>query len=161
MPHLWRLLPIAILCYTACSSPSEERRVAALEQAFQQATADHSRTHTGELRTLSDEMIQGYRDLVRKNPQDPRAAEYLFKAARMCEFDTHKLPLEMELLAQIRSQYPHSERAAYALMKQAFLTHNVLRDLPRAKALYSEFLQTYPQHDLVPVAKQEIALLGQ
>jgi hypothetical protein len=43
----------------------------------------------------------------------------------------------------------------------AFIYANDLKDIEKARAAYKSFVETYPQHELVPSVKWELEHLGQ
>ena len=60
----------------------------------------------------------------------------------------------------VYQKYPSSPDAAPALFTTAYISANVLNDTKRAAALYAEFMQKYPTHELFPSAEIEFKNLG-
>lgn len=56
--------------------------------------------------------------------------------------------------------YPESENVASWMFQLAFLSHNSLNDLDKAKKYYTEFIKRFPTHKMVPAAKYELTYLG-
>ncbi|MCS7074646.1 MAG: hypothetical protein NZ108_09290 [Bacteroidia bacterium] len=60
----------------------------------------------------------------------------------------------------VYQKYPTAPDAPAALFTTAYISANVLNDTKRAAALYSEFMQKFPKHELFQSAEMEFKNLG-
>ena len=60
----------------------------------------------------------------------------------------------------IMDQYPQGELYPKAMFMVAYINANHIKNLEKAKKIYTEFLKKYPNHDLADDAKYEIENLG-
>jgi tetratricopeptide (TPR) repeat protein len=92
------------------------------------------------------------------NPKDTLAPVYLFKAGDLSR-GLGKFEDAIQYWALLYKEYPEYKRAPDALFLEAFTYENEIKDLPKAKALYEEFLKKYPTHDFaanIPVLLENL-----
>ena len=92
-------------------------------------------------------------------PDDSLAPEYLYSAAELANGLLQRTRA-IELFAKNNQQYPLSKKAPVCLFFQGFIYETQLNDLPKAKELYSEFLQKFPDHQLTKDVKFSLDNLG-
>ncbi|MCW5920597.1 MAG: hypothetical protein KIS71_12520, partial [Bacteroidetes bacterium] len=56
--------------------------------------------------------------------------------------------------------YPKSNRAAYSLFLQGYISENNLEDTLSARKYYNEFLEKYPNNEMAESARFSILNLG-
>jgi TolA-binding protein len=110
-------------------------------------------------RTLADEQLKAYNDFIDKFPDDKRCEEYTYKAADLAN-GMGKTAVALELYHRFCEKYPGSTKAAYGLFLQAFIYENQLKNLDKAKELYTLFLSKYSSHELAKDAKFSLDNLG-
>lgn len=148
-----RLLSIFILSLSilaACQSPKEKaiKNIKDLE---------------GNDSAFSNELMMqlktAYVDFALAYPDDEQTPEFLFKAAQrsiVLQQDNEAV----DLLLQLTSKYPKSTFVEDATFLMAYTYENNLHDLVRAKSLYEEFLQKFPNGELAQDAKLSLENLG-
>jgi len=101
-------------------------------------------------------MLSTYID---KNPKDSLTPAYIFEASQYSrnigDFKTAE-----KFLDKLISQYPDFKRLPEAIFFEGYMVENDLKDLPKAKALYEDFLKRYPNHPYVSNIKMNIENLG-
>jgi TolA-binding protein len=107
----------------------------------------------------AQETIALYEKFASTFPKDSLAPKYLMKAADICS-NTNQAAKSVELCRKIVEQYPNFKDVPTALFLMAFVTENKLQNIPRAKELYQEFIQKYPNHPMAKDAKASIENLG-
>ncbi len=92
-------------------------------------------------------------------PNDPQAAEYLFKAAETSS-TLKTFEKSFALYDWIIDKYPHSERAPVALFMKGFIFDGTIKDSANAAKYYTEFIQKYPESPFYKDAKVLLSNLG-
>lgn len=110
-------------------------------------------------RALAEEQLKSYSEFVEKFPDDKRSEEFLYKSADLAN-GMGKTPVALEMYYRFCEKYPTSAKAAYALFLQGFIYENQLKNLDKAKELYTAFLTRYPSHELAKDAKFSLDNLG-
>jgi tetratricopeptide (TPR) repeat protein len=80
-------------------------------------------------------------------PKSESTPEYLFKAAEVAK-SLRTFPKSLSLYDWIIDGYPAYEKTATALFLKGFIIENNLGDEEKAREVYNEFLQKYPDHEL-------------
>ena len=102
-----------------------------------------------------------YKNYIEQFPEDsvrnPKfyhyATQYYYQAA---EYDT-----ALVLIERMRNNYPQSEYAPGLLHFKAFYIYESgKKDLEKAKEIYLQFIEKYPQHELVPAVLFSLENLG-
>jgi len=93
------------------------------------------------------------------NPGDKRTPEYLFKAAEVAH-TIKSYNKTFELYDWLMEKYSQYEKAPTALFLKGYIFDNELKDSTKAVALYDEFLQKYPNSDLVDDVKTLKEFMG-
>jgi tetratricopeptide (TPR) repeat protein len=106
-----------------------------------------------------DELIDVYISFSDSYPQDSLAADYLFKAADVA-MTTSRSNQAITLYQRIREEYPHYRKVPEALFLEGYVYENYLGRLDKAKALYEEFLEKYPDNDFADDAEVSLKYLG-
>ncbi len=104
-------------------------------------------------------LVQDYQNFAKENPTDSLASEYIFKAADLCK-NIRKYKQALDLWSLEQEKYPTSKRAPYSLFLQAFTYETDMNDTARARKLYQDFINKYPQHPLTASAKSSMDNLG-
>jgi tetratricopeptide (TPR) repeat protein len=139
----------------SCQSPEEKqlRKIKALEdELFGDLTGMINREKAIEL-------VNAYVDFADNNPNDEKAAEYLFRAADV-SMNTGYPERAVELYTRVYREYPEFEKRPECLFLIAFIYENQLLNLQRAEHNYRQFLELYPDHDLADDAEILLEHLG-
>jgi TolA-binding protein len=141
---------LAVITIIACQSPKEKSltNIRALE-------ANDS--------IFSPENIEklklAYIDFANKYPDDELAPEFLFKAGQRCNVSAQHEEA-IQLFQQVIDKYPKHKIAEEALFLQGYVYENSIKDLNKAKTVYSRFIELYPNSELAEDAKYSIENLG-
>jgi TolA-binding protein len=92
-------------------------------------------------------------------PADPRSPDMLYEAARTAGY-IRSFPKAVELYEWVYKHYPDYDKSSQALFMMAFTYDNEMRNVERAKSLYEEFLQKYPNDDFADDAQMLLQNLG-
>lgn len=92
-------------------------------------------------------------------PKSPEAPEYLHKAGETAR-SVRNFPKAMEYYEIISNKYADSDKAPQALFLRAFTLDNDLGEADKARPLYEEFLQKYPNDDFADDTKFLLENLG-
>ena len=85
--------------------------------------------------------------------------EYLFKSANLYRYK-RKFFEALSIYENIESNYPEFDKGPQSLFLQAFIFENELGDLEKARSLYEEFLEKYPDDDFAKDAQHCLDNLG-
>ncbi len=110
-------------------------------------------------KTKIKEVIDLYKKYVQTFPKDSMAPKYLFKGSDL-SMNTGQSPEAIIFLDQIISDYPDFKKLPEAYFLKAFIYDDKIKNLPKARAAYMEFIQKFPKHDLVNDAKISMDNLG-
>lgn len=110
-------------------------------------------------RGLAESQLKAYADFTEKFPEDTRSEEFLYKAAELAN-SMGKTAVALDYYHSFCEKYPQSKKTPYALFLQAFIYENQLKNMDRAKEIYTAFLTTYPDHELAKDARFSLDNLG-
>ncbi len=79
-------------------------------------------------------------------PEDSKSPDYLHKAGETARA-IRAFPRAISIYDRIYASYPNFEKAPQALFLKAFTYDNDLKEVEKARALYTEFLKKYPNDD--------------
>jgi tetratricopeptide (TPR) repeat protein len=106
-----------------------------------------------------DELISVYISYARSYPQDSLSPGYLFRAADVA-MTTNRSNQAINLYQRIREEYPAYRKVPEALFLEGYVFENYLGRLDKAKAIYEEFLEKYPDNDFATDAEISLKYLG-
>jgi TolA-binding protein len=92
-------------------------------------------------------------------PNDAQSGDYLHKAGETAR-SLRSFPKALEIYDWIILKYPNHPKAAQALFLKAFTYDNDLKKVEEARALYTEFLNKYPNDDFADDTKFLLENLG-
>lgn len=99
--------------------------------------------------------IKKYQEFANSFPEDPKAPEYLLKASDFA-LNTKQPEKAVKILNQIIVNYPDFNRMEDVLFNKASHLDFELRDTTLAKETYQEFIEKYPESELVDDAQSRI-----
>jgi len=85
-------------------------------------------------------------------PDSEMAPEYLYRAGEMAR-TVKTYPKALSIYNWINDAYPSYEKSATAMFLKGFMLENEIRDKETARSVYKEFLEKYPENDLVDDVK--------
>ncbi|NLO50196.1 MAG: tetratricopeptide repeat protein [Bacteroidales bacterium] len=106
-----------------------------------------------------DELIGVYISFADNYPQDSLSPGYLFKAADVA-MTTNRSNQAITLYQRIREEYPDYRKVPEALFLEGYVFENYLGRLDKAKAIYEDFLEKYPDNDFAKDAEISLKYLG-
>ena len=145
---------VALLMFSC--QPENERMAAKIKETEKKLVNDSTKMMN---RPLAEEQLKAYSEFTDKFPEDPLSEEFLYKAADLSN-GMGKTAVALELYHRFCEKYPNSSKAAYGLFLQGFIYENQLKNLEKAKELYTQFLTKYPDHELAKDAKFSLDNLG-
>lgn len=144
---------IVLLVFVSCSGTSDK-------ELMDQATKLIKDNKVTEAKTALESLISEF-------PESELAPKALVQIAalyesRLIEGITPAQSFEKaeKYYYQVYEKYPQSEEAPLALFQAGFLQDEALKQYDRATKSYNLFLEKYPNHKLVPVAKQALDIMG-
>lgn len=99
--------------------------------------------------------ITKYQDFADIFPDDPKAPDYLLKASDF-SLATNQPQKSVKILNKIIENYPDYGRMEDVLFNKASHLDFELRDTTQAKEVYREFIEKYPNSELVDDAESRI-----
>jgi TolA-binding protein len=113
------------------------------------------------------EAVASYNKVTESHPESPLAPKALFEIGKIYQSKSVKdiKPIEslnraIEYYGKIFNDYPKSDEAPKALFMKGFIQSYEVQDYPAAKATFNIFIQKFPDNEMVPSAKAEIATMG-
>ncbi|MEN8224861.1 MAG: tetratricopeptide repeat protein [Bacteroidota bacterium] len=104
-------------------------------------------------------LVDQYVDFANSYPEDSMAVENLFKGAEFC-LNLGEGQRSIELYDRVINEYPEFRKLPECLFLKGYVYENYLGDLDQAKAIYTEFLETYPDNEFADDAEISIQNLG-
>ncbi|MEI7595461.1 MAG: tetratricopeptide repeat protein [Bacteroidota bacterium] len=95
---------------------------------------------------------------VKEFPSNEKSALYLFSASEIT-IESMEIDKSVAYLKMLCEKYPKFEKAPDALLNLGILSDSK-GDVENAKKYYSEFIDKYPTHKNINVAKEALALVG-
>ena len=105
--------------------------------------------------SLLKEGIIKFQEFAGFFPEDPKAPDYLLKASDF-SYTTKQFEKSVKILSRIMADYPDYERMEDVMFNKASHLDFELRDTTRAKEAYQEFIDKYPNSELVDDAETRI-----
>lgn len=148
-----RLIPLFfVLFLMGCNSEDPTQRIEKLEkQAFSTEGAIDQ--------NVGSDLVQAYCDFADANSSDSMAPEYLFKAVDVA-MNLNDTERTLSIIDRLIGEYPEYQNTSKALFVKAFLYENQLGDLDKAKQLYEQYLEMYPDGELADDCRASIENLG-
>ncbi|MFK7908080.1 MAG: tetratricopeptide repeat protein [Chitinophagales bacterium] len=103
--------------------------------------------------------VRAYEAFAKKNVTDAQTPEYLFKAAEI-QRSLKNYKKAIENYETIQAKHPDYAKTPHSMFLLGFIYENDLKDSDKAKALYEQFLERYPEHELADDVKFSLDNLG-
>lgn len=145
----------------ACKEQSKEAQMSKEERlTLIEEIEDKSFGQGGEFnKTSALSLLNNYVLFADENPDDDRAAGFLFKAGDIA-MGLEKGQLAIDYFDRVIDEYPEYEKVAYSMFLRAFVYENQLKDLDKASKAYRDFIKAYPDHDMTEAAQFSLQNLG-
>ncbi len=105
------------------------------------------------------QLINMYKQYATLLPDEPKTPDYLY--------ETYELSNSIRLFQDavvacetLSSKYPDHPRASTAMFLTGYLYENEMRDLDKAKAIYTDFITKFPKHEFADDAQFALDNLG-
>jgi outer membrane protein assembly factor BamD (BamD/ComL family) len=105
------------------------------------------------------ELVAAYLNFFNNYPKDDMAADYLFKAGDV-SMNIKQGEKAIEFFQKLIDLYPNYKKASFALFLQGFIYETQLRDMTKAKEIYTQVIEQYPNTRIAEDSKASIANLG-
>jgi len=109
--------------------------------------------------TLAKELIEKSVHYATTYKDDPRSPAYLFRSADVAK-GLGMPDKAIELWGVLKKSYPDHQKTPSALFLQGFTYENDFNNYEKAKEVYTEFLQLFPDHPLAVQVKAVLKTLG-
>lgn len=104
-------------------------------------------------------LLELYVSFANNHPDDTLSPVYLFKAGDMA-MNTNRSVQAIQLYSRIIEQYPEYVKVPEALFLKGYVYENNLGRLDKAREIYEEFLQRFPENDFADDAEVSLRYLG-
>ncbi len=145
-----------ISIYFAACSPSKEKHETKNNELEKNLFSEKNISIN---KISAEELINAYIEFAEKFPGDSNSAKYLFNAADI-SMNILESDKAISIYNKIINDYPNFKKAPECLFLKGFVYENNLHDLEKAKTIYLEFLEKYPDNDFADDAKISIENLG-
>jgi len=146
------LLSLVTFFLWSCSNAPKDKKtvlvdsITELEQkCYDDST--NSYNHKMALKTLNK-----YQEFIKEYPKDSLSAHYLYLGGQLSK----SIDLYGEAIHQFEvllKNFPHYEKAANAKFLIGMIYENDIKDTTKAKQAYQDFMEAYPQDELVDDAQ--------
>ncbi len=141
------------LIIASCSSPQQKMKSTIQEQEKAFYTSQPGDAN------LAVVLINSYVSYVANYPSDIDAPEFLFKAADIA-MNMNKPQQAIKLFQRIIGDYSDFDKLPQCLFLQGYIYENNLGNLQKAKEIYLEFLEKYPNDEFADDAEVSLQNLG-
>jgi len=107
----------------------------------------------------ADSLLAMYENFIKEYPKDSLSPGYLFKAANIV-MNSGNGGKAIALFDQYLKDYPDKPKAPLCMFFKAFVYENVMHDLDRAREIYLQFIEKYPNDDFAKDARMAVMNLG-
>lgn len=105
----------------------------------------------------AQDLITKSEAFVKQFPQDTVSAELLFKAGEVSkgigDYDN-----ALRIWSSVHTKYKESKFAPIALFLQGLMIDDEIKDKPRAKKYYEDFISQYPNHQFTQNARELLSI---
>lgn len=152
--NLTFLLVILIL-FAGCS-PSRDKSVKNISAMEKRLFSPQSTSFD---KVKWDSLISLYETFYKRFPQDSLVPGYTFNAANI-SMNNGNGEKALTLFQRIVDKYPQYKKAPLCLFFKGYVYENLLHDLGKAKEIYLQFIEKYPNNEFVQAAQSSIQNLG-
>lgn len=110
-------------------------------------------------KTKVDEMVALYLKFADKHSKDSLAPEYIFRAAKL-QTSVARNEEAITLLDRVIKDYQGYSKLPETYFLKAFIYDNNIKNISKARAAYTDFLQKFPKSDMSDDAMMAIDNLG-
>lgn len=103
--------------------------------------------------------VRAYEKYAETKADDPKTPEYLFKAAEI-QRSLKNYKKAISNYETIQANFPDYDKTPHSVFLLGFIYENDLKDNEKAKAMYEQFLEKYPEHELADDVQFSLDNLG-
>ncbi len=155
MRRIALLLTLSILIFTGCG-PSKEKRVIRIAEMEKRLFSSESFSFNKE---SADSLVNMYVEYISKYPKDTLSPAFLFKAANI-KMNSDDAAGAIVFFDRYLNEYPEAPKAPMCFFFKGFIYENMMRDLDRAREIYLQFIEKYPNDEFVDDARMSLMNLG-
>lgn len=154
------LYPVFLTSILSCSRPAEVKftRESLADSIDAKETALKKLEVLTPDNSLAFEAVKFYKQFADSFPGEKSAPDYLFKAANV-SIGIRQYIQAISFLERIKAHFPAYEKSPESLFLMAFIYDNYLDQKGRAREIYEEVIETYPQHKFASDAREVIKTL--
>lgn len=148
-------LTLSILIFAGCG-PSKEKRVIRIAELEKRLFSSESFSFNKE---SADSLVDMYLIYISKYPKDTLSPSFLFKAANI-KMNNDDAAGAIGFFDRYLNEYPEAPKASMCFFFKGFIYENMMRDLDRAREIYLQFIEKYPNDEFVDDARMSLMNLG-
>lgn len=149
------VLSVIMLAALACK-PNKENIINDIKKQEQELTTKEQPIPGKE---KVDKLVASYFKFVEEFPKDSLAPEFLFKAGTQL-MNSNQSDQAIECLQRITKDYTEFKKLPETYFLIAFIYDSYKKDINKAKDAYKQFIEKFPQSDLVDDASISLDNLG-
>lgn len=108
---------------------------------------------------MAQQLVNKYIEFADTYPEDPETPVTLFKAGDMA-MNLNMPQQAIQIFDRVMNDFPDYEKTPQCLFLKGYVYENSYKDLEKAKVIYEEFLQKYPDDEFADDAAISIQNLG-
>lgn len=147
---------LVLVFFGACNNPAKKNLGVEIKNLEDSLFSDASRMIN---REQALKLIDKYIEYADANPKDAETPNIIFKAADM-SMNMNMPKKAIELFDRIMTDYPDYDKIPQCLFLKGYIYENDMNDLVKAKQIYEEFLQKFPDDEFADDAQISIKNLG-
>jgi len=147
---------ILVLAVLSGCSPSREKSVRTITSL---ETRLFSPAATGFDKVKADSLLSAYESFRKHFPEDSLTLNFTFKAANLC-MNMGDGTKAIELFDKFIGKYPDNPKSAVSMFFKAYIYENQIKNLDKAKEIYLQFIEKYPNSDFTNDARIALQNLG-
>ena len=155
MKKIFLFVVVTAAVLSACTSEieKEQKKIEGMEaELFNENAGMISPEQT-------EELILTYLNFADQYGQSAEAPEYLFRASDIA-MNMGNFSMSLNLLSRIMKTYPDYPKVAQCLFLQGFIWENNIGNIEKARELYEQFLQKYPDNEFADDVELSLRNLG-
>jgi outer membrane protein assembly factor BamD (BamD/ComL family) len=156
MKKIWYITLLLIVGIVSGCSPSREKSSKAIDGLEKRL---FSPSAPGFDKVKADSLLTDYESFIGRFPDDSLTAGYTFKAANLA-MNMEKPAKAIELFDKFITAYPDNRKAAVSMFFKAYIYENQMKNLEKAKEVYLQFIEKYPEGEFANDARAALQNLG-
>ncbi len=104
-------------------------------------------------------LMEAYATYSKRFPHYEESPDYLFKAGEIAMGLGHSIEA-IKYFERVYAEYDRYDKHPFSLFMKAYILENQIGEYDQAKAIYEQFLEEFPNHEMAADAKFSIKNLG-